>query len=92
MSLALQTSKLAALSQSASCMYQDQLGSKMSSAGEDSRVDSWKTPPTVENTLPSVPLGPPAIHAAIYNPNLTVEEVEAMVIAHPLCLGTGAIL
>ncbi len=56
----------------------------MSSTGENA---SWKTPPTVENTLLSLPPTPPAIHAAIYNPNLTVEEVEAMVIAYPLCLG-----
>ncbi len=51
------------------------------------KKDNGKAPPTLESTLPSVPLTLPAIHVAIYNPNLTVDEVEVMVTAHPLCLG-----
>ncbi|XP_064394106.1 uncharacterized protein LOC135341468 [Halichondria panicea] len=40
--------------------------------------EDWEATPTLD-TLPTV-------HAAIYNPNLTVDEVEAVVTAHPLCL------
>ncbi len=42
--------------------------------------DDWEATPTLDNL--------PAVHAAIYNPNLTVDEVEAVVTAHPLSLGT----
>ncbi len=67
-------------------------GSIMSSdEGEYERVDLYPAHSESEDWEATLDLDNlPAIHAAIYNPNLTVEEVEAMVIAHPLCLGTGA--
>ena len=50
--------------------------------------EDWDTPPTIETTLPSETSTLPAIHTAVYDPTLTVEGVEAMVVSDPLCLNT----
>ncbi len=59
-----------------------------SDEGEYERVDLYPADSDSEDWETSINLNDlPAIHAAIYNPNLTVEEVEAMVIAHPPSVG-----
>ena len=49
----------------------------------------WDAPPSIETTvLPSDPSTLPAIHTAVYDPTVTVQGVEAMVISDPVCLNT----
>ena len=49
--------------------------------------NEWAGPPTEDTTLPPTQVTLPAIHTAVYDPNVGVEAIEAMVVADPLCLG-----
>lgn len=56
----------------------------------EKQSSGWEAPLALKTTLPLAPVSTPAIHAAVYNPNLSVETIEAMVAADPLLLGKDA--